>query len=143
MITPAEMKLLRGLTKESPMITIKDQVAYLHSTWFTVELALELLDPSLRVETNEYMPVALEWRNTMPSGEGEFGQPVRTTDPTDGATIIKLLASSGTAKIHTSIYDVLLQTFPDVEFRVNSGEQALVSIYSAGKLIGGVAQVRI
>lgn len=145
MITDTEIALLQGLTKKKP-IAVKlgeGEMTLLHAVWFVLELPTNTLAPDLTCWEEEALPKAIEWRTLMPSGEGAYGQASRFTNPEDNIVLVKLIADTGAAIIHPSIYEVVLKQFSEPEFRVFPEEKAYVAIFNAGSLIGATAQVKL
>lgn len=145
MITDAEVTLLRGLTKKTPIATKLESGdrALLHAQWFVLELPLASFDSKLEAWEEEPLGGALEWRTLMPEGEGEYATAARFTNPDDGVPVIKLISDSTVAFIHTSIFEVVMKHVAEPEFRVFPAEKAYVAILSSGSLVGGTAQVKL
>jgi len=146
MITTNDVELLRGLTKKHPVVARlagdKNSFALIYAKWFVLELPIALFDPELK-DWEEADDGAVTWRSVMPPGEGEYAQGFRWTNPEDGMALVKLIADSGVAFIHPSIYDVVTKKVPEPEFRVFTGDQPHIAILSAGVLVGGAAQVKL
>lgn len=146
MITAADIELLRGLTKKAPSLARlaggKNSFALLYSRWFVLELPATMFDPAL-TDWEEAHDAAAAWRNVIPPGEGEYAQATRWTNPEDNVPLIKLIAGSASALIHTSIYEVVMKKLPEPEFRVFVGDKPYVAILSAGSLVGGAGQVKV
>ena len=146
MITTTDIELLRGLTKKDPVVARlagdKNSSALIYSKWFVLELPATLFDPEIK-DWEEADDGAVAWRSVMPPGDGEYAQGVRWTNPEDNAALVKLIADSGVAFIHSSLYDVVTKKLPEPEFRVFAGDQPHIAILSAGVLVGGAAQVKL
>jgi hypothetical protein len=145
MITNTEITLLQGLTKQKPIVVKlgEGEMSLLHAVWFVLELPTNALAPDLTCWEEEALPKALEWRTLMPPGEGAYGQAIRFTNPDDNVALVKLIADTGVAIIHPSIYEVVTRHFSEPEFRVFSEEKAYVAILNSGSLIGATAQVKL
>jgi hypothetical protein len=146
MITSSDVELLRGLTKKKPTVARlagdKNHLVLLYSKWFALELPVALFDPGIK-QWEEAIDGAVTWRSGVPPGEGEYAQGIRWTNPEDGVALIKLIADSGVAFIHPSIYDVVTKKLPEPEFRLFVGDKPPLAIFSAGILVGGVGQVNL
>jgi len=116
--------------------------AYLYSKWFVLELPVTLFDPAYS-DWEEPRGDVQTWRSVMPEGEGEYASASRWTNPEDNLALVKLISGAGVAIIHPSIYDVVMKQLPEPEFRVFDGEHSFVAIFSAGVMVGGVAQVKL
>lgn len=143
MITADAVKTLRGLTKESPIVTCKGGLAYLHARWFVVEVPKALIGADVAVSDDFLSPDVAEWREKVPKEEGEYAQAIRTTVPGEDTVVIKLIASSGSARIHPALFETVSKELPDVSFHLHPGELSHVTIRSQGNLVGGVAQIRV
>lgn len=144
MITTSDIELLRGLTKKKPhAVKLDESKVLLYSKWFALELPTALMDPAFTDWETEANEVARNWRDVMTKGEGEYAQGTRFTNPDDGVVLIRLIADSAMAVIHPSMYDLINKKLPEPEFRVFTGEKPVVAIYSAGVMIGGVAQMKV
>ena len=143
MITADVVKTLRGLTKDLPTVTCREDVAYVHARWFVFEVPKAAIGPDVKISNDFWSEEIPVWREAVPKEEGEYAQAIRTTVPNEDIPIIKLIAACGSARIHPSIFDAVSKELPEVTFHLHSGELALVTIRSQGKLIGGVAQIRV
>lgn len=144
MITAKDIELLRGLTKKDPhVVKLDGDRTLIYSKWFCLEIPTNLMDPAFDDWDDAAHEAAKNWRKVMPPGEGEYAQGTRFTNPEDGVVLIRLIADSATAVIHPSMYDLINKKFPEPEFRVFVGDKPTVAIYSEGKLIGGVAQMKM
>ena len=144
MITKNEITLLRGLTKKEPAaskLEASDSIL-LYAKWFALEIPKELFDPAFD-DWEDAHEAAVNWRAAMPQGDGDYGQATRWTNPDDGLVLVKLIADCGEAIIHPALYEVVTKQVPEPEFRVFPGEKLFVAILSRGKLVGGVAQVKV
>lgn len=144
MITPTDIELLQGLTKKTPhAVKLEGGKFVLYSKWFALELPIAQMDPAFDGWEEVAHSAALNWRSTIPAGDGEYGQGMRWTSPDeDKVPLIRLMSDQFTAIIHPSMYDLILKKFPTPEFRLFEGDKPIVAIYSEGTLIGGVAQMK-
>lgn len=145
MITNSEIALLQGLTDKKP-IAVKlgeGEKTLLHAKWFVLEVPTNLLAPDLKCWEEEALPKAVEWRTLMPAGEAAYGQASRFTNPEDNVALIRLIADTGVAIVHPSLYEVVTKNFSESEFRVFPEEKSYVAIFNAGTLIGATAQVKV
>lgn len=144
MITEKDIELLKGLTKKQPhVVKLEGEIVLLYSKWFCLELPRSMLDPAFDDWDDQAHDAAIAWRKTMPEGDGEYAQGTRWTNPEDGLALIRLIADSASAIIHPSMYEVVNKHLPEPEFRVFQGDKPVVAIYSEGKLVGGVAQMKV
>ena len=144
MITDKEIALLQGLTEEKPSAVKlgSGETTLLYARWFVLELPTALFRLDLKSWKSKPRVEALAWRNLLPSAGGAYGQPIRKTSK-DGKQLIQLIADTGVAYIHASIYDVVSKQLTEPEFRVFPEPQASVGILSGGELRGGVGQVTL
>lgn len=144
MITDKEIVLLQGLTDERPVaVKLGDgQTTLLYARWFVLELPTGLFRLDLKTWKTKPLAGALAWRTLLPQGVGAYGQPIRKTSK-DGKQLIQLIADTGVAYVHASIYDVVSKQLTEPEFRVFPEAQAAVGIISGGELRGGVGQVTL
>lgn len=144
MITASDVELLQGLTKKKPhAVTLASGNVLIYSKWFALELPLALMDPAFNDWDDKAHEAAINWRSTIPPGEGEWGQGTRWTNPEDGVALIRLISDSASAIIHPSMYEIVNKKLPAPEFRVFPGVKPVVAIYSEGVLVGGVAQMKV
>ena len=144
MITDKEIVLLQGLTDARPIaVKVGDgQTTLLHAEWFVLELPTGMFRLDLKSWKTKPLAGALTWRKLLPEKGGAYGQPIRKTAK-DGKQLIQLIADTGVAYIHASIYDVVTKQLTEPEFRVFPEAQASVGILSGGTLRGGVGQVTL
>ena len=141
MITSAEIQLLQGLTEAPPKAVKLDACVLLYARWFALEVPHTLIGG---VSFDDSAPdEAKDWRKLVPEGEGSYGQAFRTTNPDDNVPLVKLVGDCGVARIHPSIYDVVLKTFTEPQFFVFPGKHSFVAIKSSGNVIGCVAQIKV
>jgi len=145
MITNNEIATLQGLTKKKPIAVKlgKGETTLLHASWFLLEIPTKLILPDLKCWAEEALPNALTWRTLMPPGEGAYGQATRFINAEDSVALVKLIADTGMAIIHPSIYEVVMKHFSEPEFRVFPEEKAPIAILNEGSLIGAAAQVKL
>jgi hypothetical protein len=142
MITDTDVVLLQGLTSTAPIaVKLEDeQTTLLHSIWFALELPTSVFSISPEYWKTNPLQNAVEWRARLPVGESAYGAASKFADPTDNALLVKLIADTGIAIIHSSIFNVVMKHVPNAEFQVFSDVRAPVAILQAGKLIGATAQ---